>query len=127
MSVSFPGRDELRVQVAAAELFDDCGNAHGCVEFRYPDGLDLPRVPGRAGAVPIEATGEDGDGHMVNVFLHVRDGIADYVVVYSPPGDWPHGRPVPGTLCRIDIVPDSDDASRGTLVPREVTLYEERG
>ena len=83
----FPGRDELRAQlaVATARPKDD----HGCIELRVES---APRAPVKH---PIPAEGEctDNDGLTIQVHLQVVDGYLAGLVVFKLGGDDPLGLP----------------------------------
>src|ERR1700744_1301950 len=77
LSVKFPGRDELVLQLngAKARRID----AEGSCEL-HPR-RDAPQAQGER-RVPVEAETVDADGVGVHVLLHVVDGYATELAIY---------------------------------------------
>ena len=80
VAASFPGRDEIVVQlsVARSRRIDD----HGCLAL---SASGAPRAPVLR-RVPIEAVADDIDGMTIHVLLHVVDGYIDELELYREDG-----------------------------------------
>jgi len=98
MEVEFPGRDELKQQLADAVVrpIDDEGSFEIKAESGPPAAV--------AKRVPVEAELPDSDGIAVHYLLHVLDGRAAELDVYKDDGTSVKRSPNPNDL-RVIVLP----------------------
>jgi hypothetical protein len=77
----FPGRDELRAQIANARV-KAIDEYYGSIEFQVNDGPKAPVLQ----RVPVDAFSKDADGMLIEVLLHVVDGVVDELEVIKYDG-----------------------------------------
>jgi hypothetical protein len=92
LDADFPGREELRAQVAAASVREI--DEDGSLEFRVRTAQTASVVR----RVPVEAEARDADGGNVHVLLHVVDGRVDELEFYKEDGSRIVKRPEPEEL-----------------------------
>lgn len=77
LSVEFPGVQELRTQLAACLVKTSGG--YGTVKIQSKCPLAAKVVD----RVPVEAVADDADGYRIHYLLHVIDGFAEELEVFT--------------------------------------------
>jgi len=77
LSVEFPGVQELRTQLAGCLVKTSGG--YGAVKIQSKCPLAAKVVD----RVPVEAVADDADGYGIHYLLHVIDGFAEELEVYT--------------------------------------------
>lgn len=77
LSVEFPGVQDLRNQLAACLVMPSGG--YGTVKIQSKCPLAAKVVD----RVPVEAVADDADGYGIHYLLHVIDGFAEELEVYT--------------------------------------------
>jgi hypothetical protein len=77
LSVEFPGVQELRTQLAACLVKTSGG--YGTVKIQSKCPLAAKVVD----RVPVEAVADDADGYGIHYLLHVIDGFAEELEVFT--------------------------------------------
>ena len=80
----FPGRDELRAQIACAQVkpVESYRDNYGSLEFEV---AAAPKAPVRV-RVPVDAVALDADGVPIEFLLHVVDGVVKELEVVKADG-----------------------------------------
>ncbi len=95
LSKPFPGRNELRAQLAHARVSEEyVGEDPSIILTVDPPAARAASVMTR---IPVEARGRDSDGVEVHVLLHVVDGYLSELEVYRSDSA-PTNLPDPGAL-----------------------------
>ena len=85
LSLSFPGVDELRTQLASVRVSEEFADDDPTVILSV-DVQSAPPAPVLQ-RIPVEATGRDEDGAPVMILLHVVQGYLSELEVYRADGD----------------------------------------
>lgn len=95
LSESFIGNERLRQQAEMARVRAQARDDTRTIYFEVPN----PVLAEVATRVPVEGQAEDDDGALVELLLHVRDGVLSQLEIYRPDGE-----PIQATEVRLRSV-----------------------
>ena len=84
LSVAFPARDELRTQVATAQVAWIASSGAPALRIHVTDGVPAPPdFP----LVPVEGIAMDVDGVPIHFLLHVGEGLLREIEIFREDGE----------------------------------------
>jgi hypothetical protein len=100
LEADFPGRDELRAQLAQAAVRTIV--SQGAPAYLFSVGSGAPRAAVKQ-RIPVEAQAPDQDGVQIHFLVHVLEGVLSELELHREDGEPILSIPEPETL-RVTVI-----------------------